>query len=326
MKIAFTLCSNNYLAQAITLGQSLKNTNKEFHFFIGLIDQLNSSLNYDEVRAVATILPLQDIIEHKLLTDLVNKYDIIELNTSVKPSYFKYFIHQFPDLERIYYLDPDIEVFHSFDTLDQQLLNASILLSPHFLSPIPLDNKLPQENLATNYGMYNLGFLGLNPKHQASLSMLDWWEERCLTNCFINEPAGIFVDQLFMNHVPIFFKEVKILEEKGINMAPWNLHERKLVEIKNGAYKLEHNEVLIFYHFSSYQFSNPSRISKYYNRYTFDDLPVLGELYSAYHQKVMDNGYDLFSKATCFYNKALKKTVKQKIKFRIKNILKLIKA
>ena len=94
MKIAFTLCSNNYLAQAITLGQSLKNTNKEFHFFIGLIDQLNSSLNYDEVRAVATILPLQDIIDHKLLTDLVNKYDIIELNTSVKPSYFKYFIQK----------------------------------------------------------------------------------------------------------------------------------------------------------------------------------------------------------------------------------------
>jgi hypothetical protein len=173
--------------------------------------------------------------------------------------------------------------------------------------------------------MYNLGFLGLNPKHQASLSMLDWWEERCLTNCFINEPAGIFVDQLYMNHVPIFFKEVKILEEKGVNMAPWNLHERKLVEIKNDAYKLEHNEVLIFYHFSSYQFSNPSRISKYYNRYTFDDLPVLGILYSAYHQKVMDNGYDLFSMATCFYNKAPKKTVKQKIKFRIKNILKLIK-
>jgi hypothetical protein len=41
MTIAFTICSINYLAQARTLGDSLKSTNPDVLFFIGLVDALN---------------------------------------------------------------------------------------------------------------------------------------------------------------------------------------------------------------------------------------------------------------------------------------------
>ena len=40
MTIAFTICSINYLAQARTLGDSLKATNPDVRFFIGLVDTL----------------------------------------------------------------------------------------------------------------------------------------------------------------------------------------------------------------------------------------------------------------------------------------------
>jgi hypothetical protein len=42
MTLVFTLCSVNYLAQAITLGDSLKEQNPDTHFIIGLVDKLGT--------------------------------------------------------------------------------------------------------------------------------------------------------------------------------------------------------------------------------------------------------------------------------------------
>ena len=83
MKLAFTICSNNYLAQAITLGQSLKKTNQDIHFFIGLIDCVNEHLNYKAVNEVATLIPVDQVMSEAQLSELVAKYNIIELNNIV---------------------------------------------------------------------------------------------------------------------------------------------------------------------------------------------------------------------------------------------------
>jgi hypothetical protein len=39
MKVAFTLCSLNYMAQAKTLADSFHEYNPEWHFVIGLVEQ-----------------------------------------------------------------------------------------------------------------------------------------------------------------------------------------------------------------------------------------------------------------------------------------------
>ena len=41
MTIAFTICSLNYLAQARTLGDSLRRTNPDLQYFVGLVDRLD---------------------------------------------------------------------------------------------------------------------------------------------------------------------------------------------------------------------------------------------------------------------------------------------
>ena len=43
MILAFTICSVNYLAQARTLGDSLRQTNPDWHFVIGLVDDLKTA-------------------------------------------------------------------------------------------------------------------------------------------------------------------------------------------------------------------------------------------------------------------------------------------
>ena len=78
MKIAFTLCSNNYLAQAKTLGDSLIKYNPGYKFIIGLIDKLTSEINYTSDIGYE-IIPLEDIgiNETYLLENLVSLVELI---------------------------------------------------------------------------------------------------------------------------------------------------------------------------------------------------------------------------------------------------------
>ena len=95
MKIAFTICSNNYLAQAKTLGDSISKANNDYSFYIGLTDQLNTELDYDKEIGYP-VIPSENIGIPDF-DDLWKKYSIIEFNTCVKPFYFQYLIRKYPN-------------------------------------------------------------------------------------------------------------------------------------------------------------------------------------------------------------------------------------
>ncbi|MDQ8013048.1 MAG: hypothetical protein REI96_11405, partial [Flavobacterium nitrogenifigens] len=131
---------------------------------------------------------------------------------------------------------------------------------------------------------------------------------------------GLFVDQLWINLVPIFFNKVKVLDEYGFNVAPWNLHERNLIVKINDEYIMNDNSKLVFYHFSSYNYTKPEVFSKHYDRYNSVTLSKeVYELYSQYHNKLIQNKIDYFSEIKCFYSKEEVKVVVKK-----KSVLKVL--
>lgn len=302
MTIAFTICSNNYLAQAKTLMDSVYFHNPNFKLVIGLVDKKLPKIDY------GFFLPAEIIEVENIgipsFNSLVEKYDIIELNTSVKASLIKYVQGKNKNATKVFYLDPDIKVYDSFRELEKHLDLHSIILTPHILTPIPLDGKKPDESIFLNHGIYNLGFLGLNLERRQTQQLLGWWEERLLKMCFRKTAKGIFVDQLWLSLAPVFYSETYIIREFGYNMAPWNLHERKIIRYNSekNDYILNDDSNLIFYHFSSYDFKNPENINRpYYNRYGFKERLDLSPLYQDYHQDLIDNRVDLFSTLECYY-------------------------
>ncbi len=299
MKVAFTLCSNNYLAQAKVLGDSLLEYNPDYTFVIGLVDEINKEIDLSPF-ASFKIIPISTIGISEF-DDLWKKYNIIELNTSVKASFIKYLQTTYSEAAHFFYFDPDIAVFHSFSYIENEFTENDILLTPHSLSPLPLDGCLPGENIFLNYGVYNLGFIGLKNNSPVVNSMLDWWEERTLKFGFDDANNGFFVDQLWMNLVPIYYSKVKVLTSMGLNAAPWNLHERKSLSKADGDYLMPDGTKLIFYHFSSYNFKKPGQISKYYNRYSFDDIPVLKDMYNKYQVQLESNNINILSSVSCSY-------------------------
>ena len=288
MTLVFTLCSNNYLAQAITLGDSLLRHNPGYNYVIGLVDRKNSDIDY-------SIIPYEILEVEKIgittIEEMYRKYDLIELNTAVKPFYFKHFFINRNNLESIIYLDPDILVYAPFTELEADLRSSDIIITPHFTTPLN-DDKLQTEEDFLNSGLYNLGFIAVK-KTSEGLEMINWWAERLLNKAYIDLSRGLFTDQIWINFVPLFFNKVKILKHPGYNMAYWNLHERR-VSKKEKEYYVNKQYPLVFYHFSGFNPLIPDILSKYQNRFAFQDLPEIRDLFTEYSIKLFQNGYNTY--------------------------------
>jgi hypothetical protein len=206
-------------------------------------------------------------------------YEITEFCTAVKPFIFEHLSEQHYD--NLFYIDPDILVTASFDeAIYSELENNSILLTPHICAPIE-DDAQPNEDAHLKTGTYNLGFLAINCDAN-SLAMIKWWKRKLIDAGF-NEPTrGVFVDQKWINLVPGMFSGVKITRNKGLNMAYWNLHERRL----DDKHMVNGQDKLVFFHFSGIPLDNLNEISKYQDRFTLDSRPDLKPIFERYARLV----------------------------------------
>lgn len=298
MKIAFTVCSNNYLAQAKSLGDSIKKTNPEYNFFIGLADKLSKEIDYKN--EIGHPIILAEDIGILDFESLWKKYSIIEFNTNVKPFFFHFFSNHFSGIEYLFYLDPDTYIFNDLNIIESEFgESGTSLLTPHILTPIDLDGEDPKEHLFLNFGIYNLGFFGVKAPQKEN-KLINWWKERTFHFGYDRISEGLFVDQLWHNFSPIFFDNCVVSKHPGLNMGPWNLHERRIADTNQVCFE-GHQFPLAFYHFSNFNFANPTVISKYYSRYSFETHEELVDLYCNYRELLLLNGIKKFMSIKCAY-------------------------
>ena len=267
MIAACTIVSPNYFAYARTLAASYLAHHPDQRFFVLMVADLALEERNTFERDAFTPVLLNDLGIADIKS-VAMKYDILELNTNVKPSFMKYLIDTF-DLEKLVYLDPDIFVYSPltpvFDALDA---GATATLTPHMTTPVK-DGKLPSEQDMLYNGTYNLGFMAVRRCEESS-RLLNWWEERCLEQGFSEGRSGLFVDQKWMNLAPGLFGGAAILRHAGCNMAYWNLHERSLVEDATGWFVQGADGIqqLCFFHFSGVVITDETVLSKNSNRFT----------------------------------------------------------
>jgi len=296
MTIAFTICSINYLAQAKTLGESLLEFNPDYKYVIGLLDKTQG---YEKL---LDSIPYQMLEVEKIgienFEEMYNNYEITELNTSVKPFYIDYFLKTYPEVTSVIYLDPDIIVFDAFTELESLLKENTIVITPHFFTPV-FDGYGLSEMDILNAGLYNLGFIAVSNNGEAR-RFVDWWKVRLRKHCRIAFSEGMFVDQLWINFVPLYFEKVFILRHLGYNMAYWNLHERNL-SVSDGKYFVNGTFPLVFYHYSGYSLLKPYKLSKYQNRFSLAARKDVREIFKTYEKRLIENRHHEFSEIECFY-------------------------
>jgi len=299
MKRVFTICGNNYLPQARVLGASLARHNPEWRFHIILIDKKSSAINYAG-EGIHEVLEVESLGIPDF-AGMAERYSLVELSTSVKAAACQHLFRIHPEGTEVMYLDPDIKVYGDFREVLRETGDAEIALTPHALTPIPLDGQFPQENLFLNHGTFNLGFLLLR-RGEESQKLLAWWAERLREKAVIQLVEGYFTDQIWMNLVPVYFEKVRILRSFGLNLAFWNLHERTVSSDPGGGYRVNGRDPLVFVHFSSYSPLVPEQfISRREIRFRFAGRPDVAPLYREYGQDLLRAGYEEMRPQIPFY-------------------------
>ena len=310
MTLVFTICSVNYLAQARTLGDSLRATNPDYRYVIGLVDKLS------QANLPADLIPPYPMLEVDKIgipgfAAMCDRYDITELNTAVKPFYIDYLYDAYPDATQVIYFDPDIIVYQPLTKLSRDLTSYSMVLTPHCCSPTP-DWERPNEQHHLNTGIYNLGFIGLR-RDATARRFVNWWKERLVYECRIDLCAGLFVDQHWVNFAPVYHDNVLIEHHPGYNVAYWNLHERWFSADETGRWRVDNQPgtstpetlsvPLQFFHYSGYNPYRPDDISTYQTRYSFVERPDAKPLFDGYRQRLLANHNEQYRQYPCVYIK-----------------------
>lgn len=290
MNIVLTICSSNYLAHAKTLGDSVLDHNPGFKFVIGLVDRIPSALDPDYCSRFE-VIPVEEL---KLpeFPDMASKYNIVELNTAVKPFYMAHLYERDPMVTSVMYLDPDMMVFSGFEGLLKSLQKNNIVLTPHSCTYDDSPENLHYEQVMLYAGVYNLGFIATR-RSAVTTAFLNWWKIRLKDHCFYRPGvAGSFFDQLWTGLAPVYFDGVHVEKDPGYNFCYWNHFERKL-EHREGKYVVNGSHDLVFVHYSGYK---PERPEVSVTRpeepiESFENRPDLRPIYDDYRRRLMERSY-----------------------------------
>lgn len=282
----FTISSKNYLAYVRVLMESVARIHPEYRRFLCLGDRVDG---YFDISREPYAIVEAEKLEIPNFADFSLRYDIMELNTAVKPFMFRWLFDN-ENLDAIIYLDPDIQVFSRFNSLESVIdRGASVVLTPHITKPLE-DGKIPCDYSMLQAGVFNLGFIAVR-RCGESLDFIDWWGRRLLTQCIADFPSNLFVDQKWCDLAPCFLENIKVLRDHGYNVAYWNIAERKIAKDQCGQW-LSNEVPLVFFHFSGVVPSDKCFISKHQNRFSWDDVPGVHPLFEIYNNALIQAGWD----------------------------------
>lgn len=255
-KCAFTIVAKNYIGLAQILQKSISKHNKDVDFYIVVADEISDfSRKYPENLIIA-----KDClgISCEKWIEMSFKYNLTEFCTSIKPFSFNYLFGK--GYSYVIYFDPDIFQFSALTPVWEGLEDKSVMVVPHVADiHVDYEGELPEWAILSN-GIFNLGFCAMRFT-EYSQKLLNWWMRRLEDKCFADRARGYFTDQKWMDWLPALLGNQLIVSRNlGLNMAPWNFFERKIVKKEDGYYvesRIEKNESfdkLVFVHFAGYDY------------------------------------------------------------------------
>ena len=313
--IAFTICTESYLAGALVWRKSLYDSESGIRAFIYVIDVGSDDLSRicSESKSVSETYAEGLDKDLRCVRDAIipdnagmrNRYDIIEYCTAIKPSIFLALAREFSGCV-LHYFDPDIAIFGDLLGLRVFSEEHSMTLIPHMITPTEDNFKLTQLQIL-QAGVFNFGYVGWNPNYQSGWTLIKWWQARLNKDCRVAIREGIFTDQSW----GVFFcssPEVGIFHDLSYNVAYWNLHERYVDWTLQSGFTCN-GEKLQFYHFSGYSPGDPLKLSIHQNRHHLAGLRGLSRLFSCYLEELRSAGIHKWQKQNSKASLEIQKTV-----------------
>jgi lipopolysaccharide biosynthesis glycosyltransferase len=298
----FTSITLNYLPKACVLVESLKKYHPDWSFHLLINDKLPSEdtesikAELDDARFDKVVW--LDQLDIPNLYGWIFKHTLVELCTAVKGSYLQHLVQS--GSEKIMYIDPDIAIFNELSGLEELLDKHSILLTPHLLDYSDDLNAITENEIdgTMRHGIFNLGFLAINPTLVDGRRFSEWWGHRLLNFCYADYERGLFTDQKWCDHAPALFEDLYIIRDPGYNVASWNINKRKLSISESGQILVNDAYPLRFYHFTGYDSGAGDFMTQRYN----EKNPVVDEIWAWYGRAIHSKSQDKWGSKPCYYN------------------------
>ncbi len=233
-------------------------TSEYFPIFLTFYDSIKNNDNFK-----LHVLCLDNNVEKLLIKNKINcksisieelekfsktikdkKYNNISEKIGVYRLAYADFLLKKENIE-IHLIDSDTYFFSELSNLENIItkLNASVAFCEHNF----FFNKSKMNDL---YGIYNAGYIYFKNDNEG-INFLKNYRDLCQNyiSWKVKENIkNIFADQTYLEVLKDKFKSVKIINNVGVNCAPWNIGNYKVSQINN--HFNINNEKLIFYHFS----------------------------------------------------------------------------
>lgn len=235
-RAVITIIANNYAAYASALMSSVELYEPLADRFVLIVDSPARDI------ANANVISPEDVGVNDSVNECLRTiYDVMEYCTALKAFAL---LHLLTSYDEVIFLDPDVVLFAALSSRPMWNEDWTVALTPHRITPPPMDGLMPDEELIKRYGVYNLGFIAVR---RGGEGLLEWWNERLMWWSLKSPSSSLYTDQRWMDLAPSYF-DVSIVRDPTLNLAPWNVDERDLNAIDASWYVGD--EPLTFAHFS----------------------------------------------------------------------------
>lgn len=236
-----TYFDSNYLNRGLSLIESLdRSNNGQFSLVVVCVDELTKialeKLNYPQVTTIA--LSELEYRDRKLLACKTDR-SATEYMWTLTPTVIRYIYNSFPSYDHITYIDADLYFWGSESEILKELGDNKVLIHGHDFPP-------RFEHLAA-HGIYNVGLISF-ARCNTSAKILGWWRERCIEWCYKRVEDGKFGDQGYLNQWPEIFEGIRVNQNIGIGVAPWN-HENYNFSQTEAGVPLVNGQKVVFFHY-----------------------------------------------------------------------------
>ena len=222
----------------MSLHHSLMTHAQPFHLWILCMDELVE----EQLKAITlpqvSLISLKEIETPELL-NVKTQRGRGEYCWTITPFTFTAVFEKQSDIERVTYIDADLYFFRNPQILLKEFDESGkdIFITEHGYAP--------EYDQTLLYGRFCVQFLTAK-NNKAALSIIFWWQQKCLDWCYAKLEDGKFGDQKYLDiWTELFSQNVWILQQKENTLAPWNInHFSKYLGNKLNP---------VFYHFHSFR-------------------------------------------------------------------------
>lgn len=200
-----------------------------------------------------------------------------------------YLIAKLLDLghEHVLFVKQESLVLGELETTVSALPPGSVALTPHLLEPLAGDDADERERNILLSGVFNAGFVAVK-RGAAANHLLAWWQDRVYRHCRHAVGDGMHYEQRWLDLAPAYFDNVHVLRDPGLNVAHWNLPERK-VRVSGDDVSVEGTHCRLF-RFSGFDVGRPDRATRYSDRLRMEHAGDARLVFERYRTALLGQG------------------------------------